>query len=265
MKPANIQALILDMDGVLWIENQPLGDLAEIFTIFKRKKLKVCLATNNSTRTPGQYNERLCQMGVTNLGLHQIVTSSQTLAHMLSKRFPKRGKVYTIGESGLRHALEEQGFSNAEESQVQEVVAVAVGMDRNISFSKLRCATLLIRRGIPFFATNPDRTFPTPEGMIPGAGSLIAALIASTDVQPLITGKPSPHMIELALERLSASPKESMVVGDRLDTDISAGQAAGCKTALVLSGVTSREEGEAWRPSPDLIVEDLKDLLSKLG
>jgi 4-nitrophenyl phosphatase len=134
-------------------------------------------------------------------------------------------------------------------------------MDRGINFQKLKKATLLIRSGIPFYFTNPDRTFPTPEGLIPGAGALLAALEVASDVTPIIAGKPSTTLFEFALERLGTKPEETLVVGDRLETDILGGQRAGCKTALVLSGIAKKEDAKTWQPKPDMVLNELSDLL----
>jgi 4-nitrophenyl phosphatase len=137
-------------------------------------------------------------------------------------------------------------------------------MDRSLTYAKLRRATLLIRAGVPFLGTNPDRTFPTPEGLVPGAGAILAALEAATYRQPLIMGKPQPEIYRAALLRMGVSPSETLVVGDRPDTDIAGGQALGCFTALLLSGVTSEDCARAWQPPPDLIAADLSSLLTLL-
>ena len=136
------------------------------------------------------------------------------------------------------------------------------GIDRGIDFAKLREATLLIRRGLPFYGTNPDLTFPTPEGLIPGAGSFLALLSAASGVNPIVAGKPEPFILEFALERLATPRERTLVVGDRLETDIAGGQAIGCSTALVLSGVSTAEMGEAWNPQVDIITQDLTSLLA---
>jgi 4-nitrophenyl phosphatase len=144
------------------------------------------------------------------------------------------------------------------------VLAVIVGMDRQITYDKLRRATMLIRSGVPFIGTNPDKTFPTPEGLVPGTGALIAALEAATSIQPIIVGKPSPEMYLVAMERMGSSPATTVVVGDRLETDIAGGQQLGCKTGLVLSGVTNIKAAQSWVPSPDWIEPDLTALLARL-
>jgi 4-nitrophenyl phosphatase len=258
---SNIKALILDMDGVLWRENTPIGDLPAIFARMRERGLKVALATNNATRTVDEYLQKLDGFGVM-LEPWQIITSSLATADTLAKKFPGGGAVFVVGENGIQRTLEERGFRPIIDPQDEtRVVAVVTGMDRSVSYQKLRRATLHIRAGVPFYGTNPDRTFPTPQGLAPGAGSILAAIEAATDVKPIIIGKPQPAMMDMALEKLGTKPEESLVVGDRLETDIAAGQASGCKTALVLSGVSTREQAEAFRPATDFIVKDLSSLI----
>jgi 4-nitrophenyl phosphatase len=254
-----IKALILDMDGVLWRENAPIGNLAATFDSFNKAGLKVLLATNNATRTPAQYMQKIADMGV-QLEESQIINSSIGVAYLLKKRFPQGGPVYIIGEIGLVTALNEAGFYQSDEPGL----AVIGSMDRDITFWKMKTATLLIRRGIPFYFTNPDRTFPTPEGIIPGAGAILAALETATDVTPIIAGKPGTTLFDFALERLGTKPEETLVVGDRLETDILGGQRAGCKTALVLSGISTQSEADVWKPYPDLVIGELSNLLKAL-
>lgn len=252
----NIKALVLDMDGVLWRENESIGDLNAIFTRFDKAGLKVLCATNNSTKTPEQYIEKLAGMSA-RLEIDQIITSSMGVVYLLKKRFPNGGPVYVIGEAGLTEALVSAGYFES----AKDPIAVVAGMDRHINFQKLKTATLLIRSGVPFYATNPDRTFPTPEGFIPGAGSILAALVTATDVEPIVAGKPNSTLYDFALEKLGTKPEETLAVGDRIETDILGAQRAGLHTALVLSGVASLEEGQAWHPAIDLIVPDLGKLL----
>jgi 4-nitrophenyl phosphatase len=254
-----IKGLILDMDGVLWRDDQPIGDLPAIFSEISRRNLKVILATNNATLSVEQYQKKLNHFGVS-IEASQIVNSALAAAHYLAERFPQKGNVFIIGEQGLIQTLSEHGFHHS----LENVIAVVVALDRNLTFEKLRRATQLIRAGIPFIGTNPDRTFPTPEGLIPGAGSILAALEASTEVKPVIVGKPSPEMYKLAIARLHTSPEETLVVGDRLETDIVGAQSLGCRSALVLSGVTHLAKAVLWDPAPDFIEPDLASLLERL-
>lgn len=261
MIKSTIKALILDMDGVLWTENSPIGDLPKIFNFIADHQLKVAFATNNSTRTPQQFVEKLGRFGVAKVQERQIITSSLVLANELSRLFPGKGDVFIIGETGLINAIENEGFHVVDTYQAIDPVAVAVGIDTHITFEKLRIATILIRKGKPFLGTNPDKTFPTPEGLIPGTGAVLAALSTATGVTPRIMGKPAPEMISMARNRLSTLPGETLVIGDRLETDIASGQADGSLTALVLSGVTPPEELSRWQPAPDYFAENLSALL----
>jgi 4-nitrophenyl phosphatase len=255
--PDLVRGLILDMDGVLWRGSQPIGNLSAIFEQIEKLKLRVVLASNNAMPSLSAFQEKLSLFGVT-LSLEQIISSSVVTAHYLKKLFPSGGPVYIIGESGLVETLAEHGFTFAEDGNI---LAVVVGLDRYISYDKLRKATLFVRSGVPFIGTNPDRTYPAPEGLIPGAGSLIAALQASTDVEPLIMGKPAPNIFEVCLERLGLSAKETLCVGDRLETDIAGGQSLGMPTALVLSGVTTYQQAIQWSPQLDWIGQNLSELV----
>ena len=260
MIPSHIKGLILDMDGVVWKADAPIGDLAAIFNRIRERGLKFVFATNNSTNTSEQYAARLKRFGV-EVDPWQVVTSSQGAAHAMAQKFPAGTRVFMIGEDGIRMALAEKGFEILSVEDATQAEVVVMGIDREINFEKLCEATLLVRRGIPFYATNPDKTFPTPRGEIPGAGAWYAVVTTATDVQPVVAGKPFPFLIELALEKLGTSHRETLVVGDRLETDIAAGQAVGCLTALVLSGVSSRAEADLWRPQIDIIASNLATLI----
>lgn len=258
----SIKALILDMDGVLWRDKEPIGDLPAIFETIAARGLKVTLATNNSTRTPEDYVRELEDFGV-KLDISQALNSSLALAALLREKFPEGRDIYVVGMNGVIEAVEAQGFRVFTGKNIPDnPLAVAVGMDWDLNYEKIAEAALLIQGGAPFYATNPDKTFPTPRGLLPGIGTLLSAITtASLGVEPIIAGKPQPYLFNLAMERMGVSPAETLVVGDRVETDILGGQNAGCKTALVLSGVTSREAGEAWKPKVDLIVEDLRELV----
>jgi len=163
--------------------------------------------------------------------------------------------VYAIGEEGLRAALGER-YTIAEEG----ADFVVVGMDTGLTYEKLRVATLLIRGGARFIATNPDKTLPTEEGLVPGNGASLAALEAATGVAPFVVGKPEPASFDLALARMGVGKEGTAVIGDRLETDILGGRRAGLSTILVLSGATSRQELENSTIKPDLVFENVRQL-----
>lgn len=260
MLPSQIKSLIIDMDGVIWKADAPIGDLAATFNRIRELGLKFVFATNNSTRTAEQYVARLRAFGI-DAEPWQVVTSSQAVAHAMAQRFPPGTKVFMIGEDGLREPLKEKGFEVLSLQDAPQAQAFVIGMDREINFQKASEATLLVRAGVPFYATNPDKTFPTPRGQIPGAAAWYSIIVTATDVQPIVAGKPFPFLMELSLERLGSTSAGTLVIGDRLETDIAAGQAVGCPTAVVLSGVSTREQAEHWSPPPDIIANDLRELI----
>jgi 4-nitrophenyl phosphatase len=251
-----IENLILDMDGVLWMESESIGNLPAVFAQINNLGLKVILATNNATRSVPQYQDKLAGFGV-ELAPWQIATSGQAVAFYLQTKYPAGSKVHVVGEAGLIITLEEAGFVLSDD----DVKAVIVGVDHSISYGKISTAARLIRIGAEFLGTNPDKTFPTPRGLAPGSGAIIAAVATAAEVEPLFIGKPGNTLIEMALKRLQAAASHTLLVGDRLETDILGAQKTGCKSALVLSGVTLMEQALKWNPAPDFIVPDLSDLV----
>jgi 4-nitrophenyl phosphatase len=260
MIPSHIKAFILDMDGVVWKGDSLIGDLAAIFKRIRERKLKFVFATNNSTKTSEQYVERFKEFGV-EVEPSQVITSALGVAFMLAQKYPRGTKIFMIGEDGIRMALKEKGFEIVSVENAEQAQAVVMGIDHNVNFQEVSEATLLVRNGIPFYATNADKTFPTARGEIPGAGAWVSIITTATNVQPIVAGKPFPFLMELSLEKLGTKKEETLVVGDRLETDIAAGHAVGCPTALVLSGVSTREQAEAWKPAPDIIADSLSELV----
>ncbi|HQV95987.1 MAG TPA: hypothetical protein PLF41_16115, partial [Anaerolineales bacterium] len=157
MLPSNIRALILDMDGVIWRADAPIGNLPEIFKRIEARGLKYVFATNNGTKTSEQYVETLEKLGL-RVSAQQVITSALGTAHLLGQSFARGAKVFMIGEDGIRVALEEKGFEILSVKHAQEAQIVVMGIDREVNFNKMREATLLVRRGVPFYATNPDKT-----------------------------------------------------------------------------------------------------------
>ncbi len=260
----HIKALILDMDGVLWRGAQSIGNLPAIFGRIRALGLDFMLASNNATSTVETFIQRLHAFGV-RITPEQVMTSALVTAAYLQERFPEGSPLFVVGEAGLRDILQAHGFRLLdEETESPPPVAVVAAMDRDITYRRLARATTWIRRGAPFIGTNPDRTYPTPQGLMPGAGSLLAALEAASDVAPRIMGKPHPEIYHRCLERLHCRPEEVIMVGDRIETDIHGAQRVGMRTALVLSGVTSPEQAAACDPTPDWVVDDLETLIQTI-
>ena len=255
---SSIHALIIDMDGVLYLDDTPLPGLDVFFAFLRECGISFQLVTNNSSLTPSMYVAKMGRMGV-EVETSDILTSSLATADELATRFPHGSQVYAIGEEGLMDALQGAGFVLGRRCPV----AVVVGFDRDLTYAKLREATLLIRAGVPFIATNPDRTLPVPEGQVPGTGAILASLSASTDQAPIMIGKPEPTLMRLAMARMGAGPENTAAIGDRPETDILSAQRAGILSILALSGATDRARLATFDIVPDMVVEDIRALVQQ--
>lgn len=254
----DIRGLIMDMDGVLWRGNENLSGVAEFFAILRARGVRFVLATNNAARTPEYYVARLKGIGV-NIEAKDVLTSSLATARYLRHLNSNGARVFIVGEEGLVQALREAGFEPVDRG-AQYVI---VGLDRELTYEKLKRATLEIRSGALFVATNPDKTLPTDEGLVPGAGSILAAIQTASGKPPdIIIGKPSRTIFDLAVEMLGLPRKQVAIVGDRLDTDIEGARAADLHTILVLTGITTRAELQNTSIKPDWVVDDLTALLA---
>jgi len=251
----NLHHLIIDMDGVLYRGKEAIPGTGAFLDFLRKQGIGFLLATSSSTRTPKQYVARLAEMEVA-VRADEILTSSQaTAAHLLGIA-PPGTRIFVVGQDGLISAMREAGFTLVEE----QPEFVVVGMDFNVCYERLAQATLHIRAGARFIGTNADRTFPSERGIVPGAGALLALLETATDVAPTVIGKPGTALIEQALARLGARAATTGMLGDRLETDILAGQRAGLVTVLVLSGVTDAETLAGSDIQPDLVFRDVGHL-----
>lgn len=267
-----IKNLILDMDGVLWRGDTPMSGLVDFFDALRSADIGFILATNNATKTVMMYTERLARFGVQVLP-QQILTSAEATASYLTGRFPPGSAVYVIGAKGLHDAISARGFHilsvadvhlEAKSSAPITAAAVVAGFSPNMTYQDVAMGAHLINQGVPFIGTNPDATYPTEIGPMPGAGATLAMLIAATGVQPTIIGKPGPVIFQEAVERLGGDPSAVAMVGDRLSTDIQGAKAAGLQAILVLSGISTREEAETGPVHPDYIFADITELAAFL-
>lgn len=252
-----LKGVVCDMDGVLWRGETPLPGLRDFFALLEDRQIPHILATNNASKTPEQYVEKLARMGIVTNTEH-VLNSATAAADYLATRAAPGAPVYPIGGPGIREALRLRGFALTEGDRAAYVV---VGWDRDLTWQKLATATRLIRNGAGFIAANPDRTFPMEDGLAPGNGAQVAALIASTSVTPVMVGKPAAPLYERALVRMGTSPETTLVIGDRLDTDILGGLRLGMPTALLLSGITRADELPASPVHPDAVFDDLAALV----
>ena len=259
---ADVRGVICDMDGVLWQGASMLPGVHAALSLLRGRGVPFVLATNNATITFEDIRRRLAAADVT-IQPDDVYTSAQAAAAYLRDRYPAGSAVYAIGEAGLRMALASAGFHLT--TGADGVVAVVAGLDRALTWDRLTEAAVAIRHGAAFIGTNADATLPSERGLVPGAGALLAALETATGCTPTLIGKPEPHLFLHSLARLKTRPEETLVLGDRLETDILGGQRAGMWTGLLLTGVTDRRQLAESSIRPDWVFEDLDDFRRALG
>lgn len=255
-----VKAVISDMDGVLWRGDTPLPGLAQFFGTLWTRRLPFVLATNNSSRTQADYVRKLAGMGVNGVPESAIVTSGTATAAYLKAHYPPGTRVHIFGGAGLGEVIAAAGFTLAD----TDARVVVAGFKPDMVYNDLKIASRLIMAGADFIGTNPDATFPLADGLTPGAGSLIAALQIAAGRAPLIIGKPHPPMFEAALAVLQAAPAETLMIGDRLNTDIAGAAACGLRTALVLTGISTAAEANG-SVRPDAVFDGLPALTDALA
>lgn len=245
------------MDGVVYVGETPIPGVQDFIDHLTTTGRNWICVTNNATKTPDMFIEKLARMQI-HAGQDNVLGSAVATAHWLAQKFPERGKVVILGQEGLRLALTDQGFE--ETTNPEEAQYAVVGMHFELTFEELARTALAIRHGAFFVGTNPDPSFPSERGLLPGAGSIIKLIETTTEVKPVIIGKPNPGMFELAMARLGTTPAETLMVGDRYDTDIEGAIKLGMPTVGVLTGVTGRREFEEQERPPALILDDIRAL-----
>jgi 4-nitrophenyl phosphatase len=258
---ASIRAVLLDMDGVLYVGNSPLPGVQDFLDYLDATGRKWLCVTNNASKTPAEFAAKLAQMQVQAAPEH-IFSSAQATAGWLAEQVAVDGvipgKAFMFGMAGLRAALLAEGFELTDDPFAADY-AVA-GANFELTYRELEDTTLAIRNGARFVGTNPDNSFPSERGHIPGTGSILALLQAASGVAPEIVGKPYPAMFELAMHRLGTEPATTLMVGDRYETDIAGAIALGMPTVAVLTGINTAQEFAAQIRPPALVVDDLPAL-----
>ncbi len=255
-----VKALFLDMDGVLWTDKKEIGNLHEVFESIRESGLTVLFGSNNATRTPEEYCEKLDSFGVA-VKPEQFFTSGIATVYQLRKDFPNGPRIYVFGSPSLKKLLRDNGFEVVEEN----ADVVLASLDREINYEKISRAMIEIcEHGAKFYATNTDTTFVTENGWRPGGGVMVNCVETCTGVKPFVIGKPNTVMIEMACKANGLQPDEIMAVGDRYETDIAGGINFGARTGLVLSGYETPETVPYLDPKPDIICNDLAELVEIL-
>jgi 4-nitrophenyl phosphatase len=257
---ASVEAFIIDMDGVLYRGAEAIPEARPFLAALDALEIPFMMATNNSTQTPDEYVTKLAGMGI-ELRPDQVFTSALATADYLRASYPRGTTANVVGMSALLEAVFGDGYFVEAGTDAEVVIS---GADWRLVYESLRVACLAIRNGADYVATNADVTFPTPEGLVPGAGSIVAALVASGGKEPVVVGKPRPVMVERSLSQLGTAAAQTVMLGDRLDTDILAGERAGCPTVLVTTGISTEEDIEMTGISPDWTITSLDVLRAAL-
>lgn len=263
-----VDGFVFDLDGTVYLGEAALPGSVEAIAELRRRGKRVLFVSNKPLEPRQNYAAKLTRLGIpTPPG--DVITSAYVLGHHLARHEPHL-KLYVIGEPSLREELRSHGLQVLAELNHQDpqavidptgIDAVVVAFDRTLDYRKLNTAYQALLQGARFFATNADKACPMPRGSLPDAGGTIAALEHMTGRKlELLAGKPSTLTMSVAIEALGLPPARIMMVGDRLETDITMGQQAGMMTAVTLTGVATRAEAERMRPAPDYIIATLGDL-----
>jgi NagD protein len=258
MTERQINYWLMDMDGVLIREEEPLEGAREFIDKLGELGIPFLILTNSSIYTRRDLAARLARQGL-EVADESIWTSALATGTFLEDQRPG-GSAFILGEAGLTTALYEAGYTVNE----HDPDYVVLGETRTYSFERITQAIRLIRRGARFIATNPDNIGPAPGGPLPATGSVAALISRASGVDPYFVGKPNPLMMRSALNALDAHSEQTAMVGDRMDTDIVAGIEAGLETFLVLTGLTDRADAESYPYRPHRIVDSVADLIPEI-
>jgi NagD protein len=248
----------MDMDGVIVREDQLVPGADRFIARLKEAGKRFLILTNNSRHAPRDLAAHLRRIGL-DVTDQDIWTSALATARFLSDQRPE-GSAYIIGESGLSTALYEIGYTQSDHNPDY----VVLGETRTYSFERITKAIRLIQAGARFIATNPDDTSPSPDGPLPATGSVAAMISRASGVQPYYVGKPNPLMMRSALRAIDAHSESTIMVGDRMETDVVSGIEAGMRTVLVLTGSTDRARAETFPFRPTRICESVADLIDAI-
>lgn len=249
------QAFVIDMDGVLYHGNRLLPGVQEFVAWLHTEEKRFVFLTNNSERSPRELQQKLSRLGV-EVDESHFYTSALATASFLQSQCPN-GSVYAIGEAGLTNALYDVGFSMNDVNPEY----VVVGETRTYNIEKIERAVRLVNQGAKLIGTNSDLTGPTEHGIMPACRALIAPIELATGRSAYFVGKPNPLIMRQARKMLDRHSADTVIIGDRMDTDIVAGIESGIDTVLVLSGVTDIKDLPSWPYQPTYVLEGVKDIL----
>lgn len=250
-----VESWLTDMDGVLVHEQKAIPGAADFIEALRRTGRRFLVLTNNSIFTPRDLRARLLTSGI-DIPVESLWTSALAAAQFLDSQ-RREGSAYVVGEAGLTTALHDIGYTMTE----ADPDYVVLGETRTYSFEAITTAIRLIENGARFIATNPDPSGPSPLGTLPATGAVAALITKATGVEPYFVGKPNPLMMRSALNRIDAHSEHTVMIGDRMDTDIISGLEAGLRTILVLTGSTRPDQVDRFPFVPSRVVDSIADLV----
>lgn len=258
---ASKKLFLFDMDGTLYLGDRLFDFTIELLREIRRTGGKYLFMTNNSSKSVADYIKKLEKLGISSTR-EDFITSSQATAYYLHKHHEGQ-RLYVCGTESLKEELRWEGFTVTE--KVEDTDCIVMGFDTELTFRKLHDVSyLLLTRELPYIATNPDLVCPTEFGSVPDCGSVCGMIFNATGKRPVVIGKPSPLMPQLAMDRLGYSKKETCVIGDRIYTDVKSGLNAGITGILVMSGETTPEILAQSEDKPHLVLESAKEILEVL-
>lgn len=257
-----IKLFLFDMDGTLYLGNRLYDFTIELLETLRTTGRRYLFMTNNSSKSVEDYIKKLEKLGI-KATREDFITSSQATAWYLKQNYPTH-RLYVCGTRSLKKELEREGFTVTE--NLDEVDCIVMGFDTELTFQKLEDVSriLLTRENIPYIATNPDYVCPTEFGSVPDCGSVCDMIFNATGKRPVVIGKPSPLMPQLAMAQHGYAKEETAVVGDRIYTDVKSGLNAGITGILVLSGETTPEILAKSEDKPHLVLQDASEIIDAL-
>lgn len=257
-----LKLYLFDMDGTLYLGDQLYPFTVELLETIRKNGGTYLFMTNNSSKSVEDYVKKLEKLGIS-ASREDFMTSSQATAYYLHKHHEGQ-RLYVCGTESLKAELRQEGFVVT--TNLDEVDCIVLGFDTELTFQKLHDVSflLLTRENLPYIATNPDYVCPTEFGSVPDCGSVCDMIFNATGKRPVVIGKPSPLMPQLAMEKLGIRPEEACVVGDRIYTDVKSGLNAGITGILVMSGETTPEILEKSPDKPHLVLPDAGQILAAL-
>ena len=256
---SDLQALILDVDGVLYEGSKASPGAAGLISQLRTEGTPFLLLSNNTFRPLAGHVRKLAELGIF-IKREEILTAAVVTARVIARESGGRACCFVVGEDGLVEAMRDAGLTVVADD-CPDITHVVVGMDRKLTYDKLKAASLAIRRGAIFISSNPDPAYPADEGLIPASGAIQAALEATTGVPARVVGKPEATPFLLALEALGSRPENTAMLGDQMEIDIAGAQKVGLKTILILSSLTPKFEHTSATTRPDAIYPSIEAFL----